>query len=154
MTQPINIIPYLTIRDAAKAVEFYKAAFGFVEISRMAMPGSGKLMHCELRLENWALMLSDEFPEMGTTNCKSPATLGGSTVTVHISCPDVDALVARAVAAGAKPVMPVMDMFWGDRFGKVIDPFGHHWSLSTHKEDVAPDEMKRRAEEFFSKWKP
>jgi uncharacterized glyoxalase superfamily protein PhnB len=145
------IIAHLTIKNAADAIEFYKKAFGFKEVSQMPMP-DGRIMHCEMRYGPCMLLIAGEFPGMGS--CKSPATLGGTTVTLHLNTPDVDALFAKAVAAGAKPVMPPADMFWGDRYGQVEDPFGHHWSLGTHKEDVSPEEMKRRGEEMMTKWKP
>ena len=141
-----RIVPHLVLRGAAEAIEFYKRAFGFEEAGRLNAP-DGKVLHCELRLGGWPLMLADEFPMAG---CRSPAALGGSSVTIHLDVPDVDAAFARATAAGAKVTMPPADMFWGARYGQLADPFGHHWSLSTHKEDVPFEEMKRRAAALFA----
>jgi uncharacterized glyoxalase superfamily protein PhnB len=143
-----GIIAHLVIRGAADAIEFYKKAFGAVELGRMPTP-TGQLGHAHLMIGQSHLMMADEFPGMG--QCKAPASLGGTTVTMHMYVEDVDAAFQKAVAAGAKPVMPPMDMFWGDRYCKVADPFGHEWSLATHKEDVAPDEMKRPGDEMFAK---
>jgi len=140
-----TITPYLTIRGAAQAIEFYKKAFGAEELSRMTAP-DGRLGHAELRIGDSIFMLGDEFPEMGG---KGPQTLGGTPVGLFLYVNDVDAAFARATAAGAKVTMPLADMFWGDRYGKLADPFGHEWSLGTHKEDVKPEEMARRAEEAF-----
>jgi len=145
------IIPHLCVSPAAEAIDFYKRAFGFEEIHRLPSP-DGKILHCELRLGDAWFMLADEFPNMGTGSPRSPRTLNGSTVTIHINAPNVDAAFDRAVKAGARVSMPVADMFWGDRYGKLIDPFGHHWSISTHKEDVSPEEMKKRADALFKNW--
>jgi PhnB protein len=147
-----NIVPHLTLDRGVEAIDFYKRAFGFEEAHRMPGPG-GKIMHCELRLGESVIFLADEFPEMGGS-CRSPKTLGGSTVTIHVESPDVDAAFARATQAGATAIMPPMDMFWGDRYCKLADPFGHHWSLSTHKEDLTHEEMKKRGEAFFKNMKP
>ena len=141
------IVPHLAVRGAAEAIEFYKKAFGAVELMRMPTPG-GKLGHAHLKIGDSHLFLADEFPGMGS--CQAPATLGGTTVSIHLNVEDIDATFQKAVAAGAKPLMPPMDMFWGDRFGKVSDPFGHEWSMATHKEDLSPEEMKRRADEAFA----
>ncbi len=130
----------LTTNDAAAAIAFYKEAFGATE--RDMMPGpDGKLMHAELTIGDSVLMLSDEFPAMGG---KSATTLGGSPVAVHVYSADVDAAFAKATAAGASPLMPVSDMFWGDRFGMVGDPAGFRWSVASHIEDVTPEQMKER----------
>jgi PhnB protein len=144
-----TVSPYLVIRDAAKAIEFYKQAFGARERYRMPGP-DGRLMHAELEIGDSILMLSEEFPEMGAP---SPQTLNGTTVSIFLYVPDVDAVFKKAVAAGAKELTPVADMFWGDRFGKVADPFGHQWQIATHKEDLTPEEMGKRAEEFFKQAK-
>lgn len=133
--------PYLIIKDAANAIEFYKKAFGATELMRMPGPG-GKIMHAEIKIGDSPFMISEEMPERGT---KSPQTLGGSPVSIFLYVEDVDALAARATAAGAKTQMPVQDQFWGDRYGSLVDPFGHVWGIATHKEDVAPEEMKKRA---------
>lgn len=131
------VIPHLIVAGAADAIEFYKKAFGAVEVMRLPAP-NGKLMHASLRIGTGMIMLVDEFPEM----CgKGPLTLGGTPVTVHLYVKDVDAVVAAAVAAGAKVIMPVTDMFWGDRYGLVADPFGHQWSVASHIKDMSPEEM-------------
>ena len=128
------------MRGADEAITFYKNAFGAKEKTRMPGP-DGKLMHAELVIGDSVVMLSDEFPDMGS---KAPQTLGGSASSLLIYTRDVDALFERAVSAGAKVQMPVADMFWGDRFGKVEDPFGHIWQLATHKEELTPREMQKR----------
>jgi len=133
--------PYLVVKGAASAIEFYKKAFGATELMRMADP-SGRVMHAEIKIGNSPIMLADEFPEMGA---RSPQAYGGSPVSIFLYVEDVDALANQAIAAGAKVLMPVQDQFWGDRYGKLADPFGHVWSVATHKEDVAPEEMKKRA---------
>jgi PhnB protein len=135
------VTPYLIIQGAGEAIEFYKRAFGAEEICRMGMP-NGKVMHAELKIGDSFVMVGDEHPEFN----RSPKTLGGTPVGLHLYVPDVDAAFTRAVGAGATVKMPPMDMFWGDRFGKVVDPFGHEWSIATHKEDVGPEEMGRRAQ--------
>jgi uncharacterized glyoxalase superfamily protein PhnB len=134
-----SLTPHLVCADAAAAMEFYKAAFGAVELVRLPGP-SGKLMHGSVRIGDSVLMLVDEVPEWGTLG---PKSLKGSPVTVHLYVTDVDAAVARAVAAGAKVTMPVADMFWGDRYGTLEDPFGHRWSVATHVRDTTPEEMQQ-----------
>lgn len=141
-----NVTPYLTVRGADKAIEFYKRAFGAEELLRMPGPG-GAIIHAEIKVGDSKVFLSDEFPGMG---CRSPETLGGSTASVHLYVEDVDPVFNRAVAAGAKVRMPVADMFWGDRYGKVVDPFGHEWGMATHKEDLTPEEIGQRAAAFFA----
>ena len=133
--------PYLAIKGAAEAMEFYKKGFGAVETMRMTRP-DGRVGHAELKIGKAKLMLADEHPEIGFVG---PRTLGGSTVTIHIYVEDVDALAAKAEAAGAKVLRPVADQFYGDRTGQFEDPFGHRWSFATHKEDVSNEEMKKRA---------
>jgi uncharacterized glyoxalase superfamily protein PhnB len=140
-----TITPHLVIRGAAQAIEFYTKAFGATEICRHPGP-NGLLMHAEIKIGNSIVFLADEFPAMG---CQSPQTLGGSPVTLSLYVEDTDATFNQAVAAGATVRMPPMDMFWGDRYGQVIDPFGHIWAMATHKEDVSPEEMARRAQEAF-----
>jgi PhnB protein len=147
-TKPIpdgyhTLTPYLIVDDAARAIEFYKAAFGATEVMRMPGPG-GRIGHAEVRIGDSPVMLADEFPEMGA---KSRRTIGGSPVMLYLYVEDVDAVIARAVAAGAKLVRPVEDQFYGDRVGAVEDPSGLQWFVSTHKEDVPPDELRRRAAE-------
>jgi PhnB protein len=137
--------PYLTVREAAKAIEFYQKALGARVKERMTGPDGTSIMHAELKVGDSIVMLSDELPQGDT---KAPPSLGGSTGSVFLYMPNVDAAFKRAVDAGCQATMPPTDMFWGDRFGKLVDPFGHHWGLATHKEDVAPREMARRAREF------
>jgi PhnB protein len=143
-----SLIAGLTVKDAAKAIDFYKRAFGAEEIMRMPGPGDKGIMHAELKIGNSFLFLTDEFPQMGN---KSPQTLGGTTSGLYLLVGDVDTVFDTAVAAGATSEMAVEDMFWGDRTGSVIDPFGHHWMIATHKEDVSPEEMKKRGEEFYAR---
>jgi PhnB protein len=139
--------PYLTVRDAAKAVDFYKRAFDATELHRMDTP-DGKIAHAELKIGDSIIMLSDEMPGADT---RSPQSVGGTTSAVFLYVKDVDSAFHKAVAAGARATTQLADMFWGDRYGKVTDPYGHSWFLATHKEDVAPTEMKKRAEAHFSK---
>ncbi len=135
-----SLTPYLVIKGAADAIEFYKKAFGAVETLRMPGPG-GRIMHAEVTIGNSTLMLSDENPERGYL---SPTTRGGHTSSVMFYTDDVDTVFKQAVAAGAKADMPPVDMFWGDRMGNITDPFGHSWAIATHKEDVSPAEMEKR----------
>jgi len=137
-----TVTPYLSVRGAAQAIEFYKKAFGAKEIMRMPGP-EGKLGHAEIRIGDSRVMLSDEYEAMAFL---SPQSRGGTTVHIHLYVRDVDATVARAMAAGAKVVRPVQDQFYGDRTGSIEDPFGHMWHVATHKEDLSKAEMKRRAE--------
>jgi PhnB protein len=139
--------PGLTVRGAAEAIEFYKRAFGAQELMRMPGPDGKSLVHAEIKIGNSVIFLNDEMPDMG---CRSPQTLGASTAALHLYVPDVDAAFKRAVEAGAQVKMPVADMFWGDRFGRVADPFGHEWGLATHKEDLTPQAMAKRAQDFFA----
>ena len=136
-----SVNPYLVVDDAAAAIEFYTRALGAQELFRMPGPG-GKVMHAEIQIGSSRVLLSDAMPEMGG---RSPRSFGGTPVSLLVYTEDVDALHKRAVGAGAKAVMPVTNMFWGDRFSRVVDPFGHDWQLATHVEDVAPDEMGKRA---------
>lgn len=132
-----TITPHLICAGAADAIEFYKKAFNAVEEMRLPGPG-GRLMHAMIRIEGSAVMLVDEMPEWGALG---PKSLKGSPVTIHICVPDADAFFARAVAAGATVIMPLEDAFWGDRYGKIQDPFGHHWSVATHQRDLSPAEI-------------
>jgi uncharacterized glyoxalase superfamily protein PhnB len=133
-----TLTPYMTVREAARAIEFYKKAFGAVEKGVMKGP-DGKIMHAELRIGDSLFMLADEFPEYGSM---SPLSTGGSGMGLHIYVEDVDSAFDRAIGAGATIDMPVSDMFWGDRYGKLADPFGHKWSIATHKRDLSPAEME------------
>ncbi len=135
-----SLTPYLIVKGAQEAMAYYTRAFGATELVNMPGPG-GSVMHAEMQIGNARFMLSDENPERGT---KSPKTLGGSAGSVMIYTEDVDATFKRAVDAGGSVVMPVTDMFWGDRYGSVLDPFGHQWQIATHKEDVTPEEMQKR----------
>ncbi len=141
-----TVTPALTVRDGAKAVEFYKRAFGAREAFRMDGP-DGKLMHAELKIGDSSIMLGEENLQWGA---QSPEFLKGTPVSLYLYVPHVDAAFAQAVAAGAKALKPVADMFWGDRQGEVSDPFGHRWSLATHKEDLTPEQIKQGAQEFFA----
>ena len=140
-----TLTPALTVRGAAQAIEFYVRAFGARELGRMAAPDGLQIWHAELQIGDSRLMLADEFPDMGG---QAPDSLGGTPVTMHLYVEDADAFVERAVGAGATVIQPLMDAFWGDRYGKLKDPFGHEWSIATHVEDVSEDEMRRRAETF------
>lgn len=139
--------PYLVCRDAGRAIDFYVKAFGAKEVVRMPGP-DGKVMHGEFRIGDSMVMIGEEMPAYGA---KSPQSLGGSPVNIFLYVPNVDKAFAQAVAAGCTVTMPLADQFWGDRYGKLSDPFGHLWGLATHTEDVAPKEMARRQEEFFAK---
>ena len=135
------VTPYLSIRGAANAIEFYKKAFGATERMRMAQP-DGRVGHAELQIGDSCVMLADEFPEM---DFRGPHSVGGSPVHLHLYVEDVDAVVAQAVGAGAKVVRAVQDQFYGDRSGTITDPYGHVWHVATHKEDLSPEEMRKRA---------
>jgi PhnB protein len=145
MTQPIPdgytaVTPYLCVKGAAQALDFYKRAFGAKEIMRMAM-SDDRVGHAEIEIGGARVMLADEFPEMGF---RSPRAIGGTPVQIHLYVKDVDAVFPRAIAAGAKEKRPLRDEFYGDRTATLEDPYGHVWTVSTHKEDVSPEEMERR----------
>jgi PhnB protein len=141
-----TVTPHLICAGADAAIEFYKKAFGAVELSRI--PGSdGKLMHAAIQIDDSVIMLNDEMPQWGAFG---PKSLKGSPVTIHLYVEDADGVFAQAVAAGAKVTMPLDDMFWGDRYGKVEDPFGHQWSIGTHVRDVTPEEMQKAMEQMGS----
>ena len=142
-----TLTPYLTVKDAPRAIDFYKQAFG-AQVRGTHYSPDGKIMNADLKIGDSILMLAEEFPGMGA---KSPLALGDSPVTIHLYVEDVDKLFNQAIAAGAKAVMPVMDQFWGDRFGMVTDPFGHRWSIGTHKEDLTPAEIEKRGRAAFEK---
>jgi PhnB protein len=141
-----TVTPSLVVRDAPKAIEFYKRALGAQELVRMPGP-DGKIMHAELKIGDSIIFLAEENPNMGI---KSPQTLGGCTSVLNLYVPNVDELFKQAVNAGAKESMPVADQFWGDRYGSLVDPFGYSWGIGTHKEDLTPKEMEQRAQEFFA----
>lgn len=136
---------HLAVRDAARAIEWYRQAFGAEELFRMADPAGGGVLHAEIRIGDAVVMLCEERPDGN----RSPLSLGGSPVTIALYVEDADATFDRAVRAGATPTMPVADMFWGDRYGRLRDPFGHEWSVATHREDLTPEEIGRRAAKFF-----
>jgi PhnB protein len=140
------ITPYLIISGAAAAIDFYKQAFGATEVMRMPDPSGQKIGHAELKIGDASFMLADEYPDMGH---RSPATLGGTPVSLLVYVENVDQVVAQALAAGAKELRPVADQFYGDRVGMVADPFGHVWSIATHVEDVPSDELLLRAAAAF-----
>ncbi len=142
-----TVTPHLVCKGAADAIEFYKKAFGAVEIGRFPTPDGKKLLHAMISIGDSMIMLADESPECGALG---PSSLKGSPVTFYLYVKDVDAFVDRAVKAGAKVTMPVADMFWGDRYCRLDDPFGHHWEVATHICDVSPEEMERAAREMFS----
>ncbi len=137
-----SVTPYLIVSDAASAIEFYKSAFGASELMRLPGPG-GKVMHAEVKIGDSPVMLADEFPEMGM---RSASTMGGSPVSICLYVEDVDTCFAQAIAAGAKEKRPVQDQFYGDRTGTLEDPFGHQWTISTHKEDLTEEEIHKRFE--------
>jgi PhnB protein len=140
-----TVTPYLIVRDAAGAIEFYKKAFGATETMRIASP-PGRVGHAEIRIGDSAIMLADEFPDMGA---RSPQSIGGSPVSILLYVEDVDAVVDRAVAVGAKLQRPIEDKFYGDRAGSVEDPFGHTWHVATRKENLSAEEVQKRARELF-----
>ena len=147
-----SLIPYLVTSNAAKAIEFYKAVFGATEIMRMSPPGSDKVAHAEIKIRNSVLMLGDECPQSGAV-APSPNSKAHSTG-VMIYVPDVDATFKKAVEHGATPAMPPTEMFWGDRYGKFVDPFGHQWSVATHTRDVSPEECAKAMAEWSKQHQP
>lgn len=140
-----TVTPYLSIKNGVAALEFYKKAFGAVEVSKLILP-DGRLGHAEIRLGDSMVMLADEFPEFGG---KAPTTLGGTPVCIHLYVEDVDGFFKKALAAGAKERKPVTDQFYGDRSGQLEDPYGHLWWVATHKEDIPQEELQRRVETMF-----
>jgi PhnB protein len=138
--------PYLIVNGAAKAIEFYKQAFGATEILRMEDPKSGKIGHAEIKIGDSHIMLGDEMPEMGYS---SPQSLGGTPVSIMLYVEDVDTVAGQAVAAGAQVLKPVTDQFYGDRSGSFADPFGHQWHIATHIEDVTPEEVGKRVAALY-----
>jgi uncharacterized glyoxalase superfamily protein PhnB len=152
MTKPIpdgfnTLSPHIIVSDAAKAIEFYKQAFGGQEVTRHLMPDGKTVMHAQIKIGNSILMLGGEFPPM----CLSPKARGGTSVTMHLYVEDADAVFNRAVKAGCTVRMPVSDMFWGDRYGAVEDPFGHSWSIATHKQDLSNEQIAENAKAAFAK---
>jgi PhnB protein len=139
--------PYLTLNDAARAIEFYKRAFAAQEVTRMDGP-DGKIGHAEIKIGDSLIMLADEMPGSGS---RSPQSLGGTTGGIFLYVENADVVFNQAVSAGAQVEAPLADMFWGDRYGRLRDPFGHSWSVATHKEDVAPAEMSKRMQDAVAK---
>lgn len=142
-----TVTPSIVVAGAAKAIEFYKKAFGAQEVMRFPGPDGKTIMHAEIRVGDSNIMLGDEMPEQGA---RGPKTIGGTPVSFFIYGDDVDAAWKRAVDAGAKPIMPLADQFWGDRTGCLEDPFGHHWWLAQHVQDLTPEELQQAADNFFS----
>lgn len=145
-----SVTPHLVIEGAAKAIAFYKAAFGAQELTRLAAPDGVRIMHAAIKIGDSVVMLGDDFPEF-IGRPRHPRALGATPVILHLYVADVDAAIARAVAAGATLKMPATDMFWGDRYGQVADPFGHEWSLATHIKDLTPVEIAQAAQAVFAK---
>lgn len=145
-----GLIPHLVVDNAAGAIEFYKKAFGAEEICRCPAPDGSKLMHAEVMIGGQPVYVCDDFPEYCGGKSRTPKSLGVTTVTVHQYVSDCDAAIRRAEQAGATVTMPAADMFWGDRYGKVCDPFGHDWSFATHIKDLTEEEMMEAAKSAFS----
>lgn len=141
-----GVTPYLIVRDAPRAIDFYQRAFGATEVLRLLYP-DGRIAHAELAIGQGFVMLAEEMAEMGY---RGPQALGGTPVSLLVYVPDADAVFARAVAAGAAAQRPVADQFYGDRSGTLVDPFGHVWSIATHKEDVSAEEMSRRMQSMIA----
>jgi PhnB protein len=141
-----SLIPSIIVNDAARAIEFYKKVFGATELMRMPQADSPKIAHAEIKIRNHVLMLGDECPEMGA--CAPQPDAGPPSTSVMLYVTDVDAVYNSALSLGARSVMAPMDMFWGDRYGKFIDPFGHQWGVATHKRDVSPEECAKAMEEW------
>ncbi len=142
-----NVTPYLIVNNAAKAIEFYKKAFGAKQKMRMDHPG-GRVAHAELQIGDTKIMLADECPEM---HAMGPKNYGGSAITIHLYVKNVDAIIKKALSAHAKLIRPIQNMFYGDRAGTIEDPHGHVWYVATHVENVTPREMRKRAASLFSK---
>ena len=155
MTSPIppgqeGFIPHLCCSPCADAIEFYKKAFGAEETSRMPAPDGKRLMHASINIDGKPIFLADDFPEYCGGKSQSATALGGSPVVIHRYVRNVDAAFERAIKAGGTALMPVQDMFWGDRYGVIVDPYGHKWSLATHQKDLTPEEMAQGMEQAFS----
>jgi PhnB protein len=141
-----SVTPYLVVKSASDAIEFYKRAFGAVERYRLNSPDGKSIVHTELKIGDSVFMLADEFTQVDMVGSRSPKSIGGSSVTLHIYTEDVDTVFNQAVAAGATVTMPVTDAFWGDRYGQLMDPFGHIWSIATHKQDLTPEQIEKAGE--------
>lgn len=155
MSQPVppgheGLIAHLVVDNATAAIDFYKQAFAAEEVCRMNSPDGGKIMHAELTIDGKPFYVCDDFPEYCGGKSRTPQSLGASTCTLHRYTPDCDAAIERAAAAGATVTAPPTDTFWGDRYGKVTDPFGHEWSFATHLSDPTPEEMAAAAKATFA----
>jgi len=155
MTKPIpdgfsSVTVTITVRDAEKAIEFYNKVFDAKELYRFPGPDGKTIMHAEIMIGNSIVMLADEMPGMG---CRSPQSIGGTGSSIYLYVNDADETFNKAVSAGAKPLMPVMDGFWGDRYGSIEDPFGHIWGIATHKKDMTPDEISKAGQEMLKNMK-
>lgn len=139
-----NATVCLTLKDSIAAIDFYKRVFDAKELFRMSRPDTNTTMHAEVKIGDSIIMLNDEFPQM---DCKSPQSIGGSGSGVYLYVPDVDTTMKKAGEAGAKITMPPADMFWGDRMGSLVDPFGHNWTVATHIKDLSPEEMAKASQE-------
>jgi len=145
-----NLIPHLVCDPCSEAIEFYKKAFGAEEIHRMPAPDGRKIMHAAIRIGKSFVFLVDDFPEFCGGKSQTPTALSGTPVTIHRYVEDCDAAIKRAQEAGATVLMPAMDMFWGDRYGVVTDPYGHKWSIATHIKDLTPEQMQAGMKEAFA----
>jgi PhnB protein len=141
-----TVTPHLALKGAGEAIEFYAKAFGAQELVRMPGPDGKSIMHAEIKIGDSTIFLRDEFPDAG---CGTSESTGRGSISIHLYVDDVDTTFKTALAAGAKELMPVVDMFWGDRFGSLVDPFGHEWSVATHKEDLTPEQMRERMQACF-----
>ena len=151
MNREDQFIPHLCVSDGLGALEFYKAAFSAEEGHQMMAPDGKRLMHGEIIIDGHKCFLSDEFGQDEGGSVKTPQTLGGTCVRITLMVDDADEIVARAVAAGARVLMPVQDMFWGGRYGKILDPFGHEWGINQQLKEQSPEETKAAADEFLAK---
>ena len=151
MAGALGLSPYLVVSDAKAAIAFYQKAFGAVEQSRHMAPHSDKVMHCMLEVHGSVLSLSDDFPEFMGGKSRTPQALGGTPVTLHLQVADADAAWAQALSAGASIVFPLKDQFWGEKYGKLADPFGHEWSIGQMVRVVTDEETEKAAEQYFQK---
>jgi PhnB protein len=154
MSSEDQFVPHVFVSDGKAAMDFYKDVFGGTEGDSMMAPDGKRLMHGEIVLDGHKLFVSDEFSESEGGSGKTPQTLGGTSVRITLSVDNADAVVERAVARGARVQMPVQDMFWGARYGKIVDPFGHEWGINQRLKEQSPDETQAKADEFFAKNKP
>jgi PhnB protein len=142
-----SITPVLIVKGAEQAIEFYKKAFGAKELHRAYVPGGNTIIHAEIQIGDSRIMLNDEFPEL---NCKSPQSVGGTSTALYVYVKDVEKIFVQAAASGATVTMPIMDAFWGDRTGQLIDPYGHIWSFATRKRNLSPKQMQKAQEEWLA----